>query len=116
MIDPNALDRFTESADVLNLSAFDVTEVRRASGSSSRERQRLYRGRAFVLDLVGRLKVDITVLDDAAMPIAQLLIESVQPESIDVLRLEHAVVVTDEASLRPTHVTHIPMRQASVAR
>ena len=70
VIDLDTLDRFTEAAKALNLSDFDVTEVRRTPRSSSRERQRLYRGREFVLDLVERLKIDLSVADDAATRIA----------------------------------------------
>ncbi|MFZ0678137.1 MAG: hypothetical protein WAN07_10605, partial [Candidatus Binatus sp.] len=55
VIDPNTLDRFRAAAKDLDLSDFEVTEVRRTLPASIRERQRLYRGREFVLDLVERL-------------------------------------------------------------
>src|SRR5271156_441806 len=55
VIDPVALDRFTEAAKELDVSDFDVTEVRRTLPASIRQRQRLYRGHEFVLDLVDRL-------------------------------------------------------------
>ena len=115
VIDLDTLNRFTEAAKGLNLSDFDVTEVRRTPGSSSRERQRLYRGREFVLDLVERLKIDLTVADDAAMRIAYELIESVRPESIAILRLDHPVVVTGEAAARATHVAAVPNPPTLVA-
>jgi len=107
VINPGTLDRFTEAAKGLNLSDFDVTEVRRTLPASLRERQRLYRGHEFVLDLVERLKVDLTVADDAAMRIAHELIESVSPESIAILRLDHAVVATAEAAARPTRIAAV---------
>ena len=107
VIDPGTLDRFTEIAQDLNLSDFDVSEVRRTPRSSSRGRQRLYRGREFVLDLVERLKIDLTVADDAAMQIARELIESVRPESIAILRLDHAVAVTVEAAARSTRIAAV---------
>ena len=104
VIEPDSLDRFTEAARGLNLSEFDVSEVRRAPTATSRERQRLYRAREFVLDLVERLKVELTVADDAAMRIAHELIEVVRPESIVVFRLDHAIVLTGEATARSTRI------------
>jgi len=90
VIQPAALDRITESAQALKLSDFDVTEVRRTPGPNGRGRQRLYRGRESVLDLVERLRVDLTVADDAATRIVHEMIENVQPESIAILRLDDA--------------------------
>lgn len=119
VIDVDTLDRFTEAAKALNLSDFDVTEIRRMPGSFSRERQRLYRGREFVLDLVERLKVDLTVADDAATQIARELVKSVRPESIAVLwldhALDHALVVTGEAAARSTRIAAVSNPPASVA-
>jgi nitrogen regulatory protein PII len=115
VIEPSALDRFTEAAEGLNLSDFDVTEVRRTPGSSRRKSQRFYRGSEFVLDLVERLKVDLTVADDAATRIVHELIERVRPESIAILRLDHTAAVTGEAIVRSTHATSIPMTSALVA-
>jgi len=115
VIEPSALERFTEAAEGLNLSEFDVTEIRRTTVSSRRERQRFYRGREFVLDLVGRLKIDLTVADDAAARIAHELIESVQPESVAILRLDHTVAAIDAVGAHSTHATAIPMTAASVA-
>jgi nitrogen regulatory protein PII len=115
MIELDALDRFTEAAKGLNLSEFDVSEVRRPPTAMSRERQRLYRGREFVVDLVERLKVDLTVTDDAAMRIAHALIERVQPESIVVFRLDHAIVLTGEATARSTHIAAVANPVSSAA-
>jgi len=115
VIDPGTLDRFTEAAKGLNLSNFDVTEVRRTLPASIRERQRLYRGHKFVLDLVERLKVDLTVADDVAMQIAHELIESVRPESIAILRLEQAVVVTRQTAARSTRIAAVSNPPALVA-
>lgn len=107
VIDPGTLDRFREAAKGLNLSEFDVTEVRRTLPAVSRERQRLYRGHAFVLDLVERLRVDLNVADDAAMRIARELVESVRPESIVILRLDQAIVLTAEAAARSTRTAAV---------
>jgi len=115
VIDPGTLDCFTEAAEGLNLSDFAVTQVRRTLGSSRRERQRLYRGREFALDLVERLKVDLTVADDAATQIARELVESVRPESIVILRLDNAVVMTGEAVARSTRIAAVPNPLALVA-
>jgi nitrogen regulatory protein P-II 1 len=104
VIDPGTLDRFREAARDLNLSDYDVTEVRRTLPASIRERQRLYRGREFVLDLVERLKIDLMVADDAAMQIARELVESVRPESMAILKLEQAIVVTNQAAVRSTRI------------
>jgi nitrogen regulatory protein P-II 1 len=112
VIDPGTLDRFRDAAKDLNLSDFEVTEVRRTLPAGIRERQRLYRGREFVLDLVERLKIDLMVADDAAMQIARELVESVRPESMAILRLEHAVLVTGQA---PVVTGQAPVRSTRIA-
>jgi nitrogen regulatory protein P-II 1 len=112
VIDPGTLDRFRDAAKDLNLSDFEVTEVRRTLSAGIRERQRLYRGREFVLDLVERLKIDLMVADDAAMQIARELVESVRPESMAILRLEHAVLVTGQA---PVVTGQAPVRSTRIA-
>jgi nitrogen regulatory protein P-II 1 len=108
VIEPGTLERFREAAKDLNLADYDVTEVRRTPPASIRERQRLYRGCEFVLDLVERLKIDLMVADDAAMQIARELAESVRPESMAILKLEQTVVVTGQASVRPTRIAAVP--------
>jgi nitrogen regulatory protein P-II 1 len=112
VIDPGTLDRFRDAAKDLNLSDFEVTEVRRTLPAGIRERQRLYRGREFVLYLVERLKIDLMVADDAAMQIARELVESVRPESMAILRLEHAVLVTGQA---PVVTGQAPVRSTRIA-
>ena len=107
VIDPGTLDRFRDAANDLNLSDYDVTEVRRTLPAKLRERQRLYRGREFVLDLVERLKIDLMVADDTAMQIARELVESVRPESMAILRLEQTVVVTSQAATRSTRIAAV---------
>ena len=115
VIDPGIFDRFRDAARDLNLSDYDVTEVRRTLPASIRERQRLYRGREFVLDLVERLKIDLMVADDAAMQIARELVESVRPESMAILRLEQAVLLTSQASVRPPRIAAVPTSPALAA-
>ena len=107
VIDPGTLDRFRDAANDLNLPDYDVTEVRRTLPAKLRERQRLYRGREFVLDLVERLKIDLMVADDTAMQIARELVESVRPESMAILRLEQTVVVTSQAATRSTRIAAV---------
>ena len=115
VIHPNTFDSFRDAAKDLNLSDYDVTEVRRTLPASIRERQRLYRGREFVLDLVERLKIDLMVADDAAMQIARELVESVRPESLAILRLEQAVVVSSQASVRSPRIAAVPTSPALAA-
>jgi nitrogen regulatory protein PII len=115
VIDPGTLDLFRDAANDLNVTDYDVTEVRRTLPASLRERQRLYRGREFVLDFVERLKIDLMVADDAAMQIAHELNESVRPESMAILKLEQAVVVTSRAALRSTRVAAVPTSPALAA-
>ena len=115
VIDPGTFDRFRDAARDLNLSDYDVTEVRRTLPVSIRERQRLYRGREFVLDLVERLKIDVMVADDAAMQIARELVESVRPESLAILRLEQAVVVSSQPAGRSPRIAAVPISPALAA-
>jgi nitrogen regulatory protein P-II 1 len=115
VIDPGTFDRFRDAAKDLNLSDYDVTEVRRTLPASIRERQRLYRGREFVLDLVERLKIDLMVADDAAMQILRELVENVRPESMAILRLEQAVVVTSQATVRSPRIAAVPISPALAA-
>jgi nitrogen regulatory protein PII len=107
VVDPGTFDRFTEAAKSLNLSDFDVTEVRRTLPPGVRERQRLYCGHEFVLDLVERLKIDLTVADETAMQIAHKLLESVHPESIAILRLDHSIVLTGNAAIRSPRIAAV---------
>jgi nitrogen regulatory protein PII len=115
VIDPGTFDRFRDAAKDLNLSDYDVTEVRRTLPASIRERQRLYRGREFVLDLVERLKIDLILADDVAMQIARELAESVRPESMVILRLEQAVAVTSQATVHSPRIAAVPTSPALAA-
>jgi nitrogen regulatory protein PII len=112
VIDPGTLDLFRDAASDLNLTDYDVTEVRRTLPAGIRERQRLYRGHAFVLDLVERLKIDVMVADDTAMQIARELVESIRPESLAIVRLEHIVVVTSQAFVRSPRLAAVPSSPA----
>ena len=115
VIDPGTLNRFREAAKGLNLSDYDVTEVRRTLPASSRKRQGLYRGHEFVLDLIERIKIDLMVTDDTAMQIARELVENVRPESVTILTLEQAVVVPSQGALRSTRIATVPNPSALAA-
>lgn len=88
ILEPSALDRFIEAARTMSLSDFDITEVRRSPSHDRRERQRLYRGQTWIVDLEERIKVDINVTDEAARRTAHALIARISPESVAILRLE----------------------------
>jgi len=115
VIDPGTLDLFRDAAKDLNLTDYDVTEVRRTLPASIRERQRLYRGHAFVLDLVERLKIDLIVADDVAMQIARELVENVRPESMAILKLEQAVIATSQVPVRSPRIAAVPVSPALAA-
>jgi nitrogen regulatory protein PII len=116
VIDPNTLDRLRAAAKDLELSDFEVTEVRRTLPASIRERQRLYRGREFVLDLVERFKIDLTVADGAAMQIARELVETVRPESMAILKLEQAFVGTSQTAFCSPRIAAVSASPAMAAR
>jgi nitrogen regulatory protein P-II 1 len=109
VIDPGTFDRFRDAARDLNLSDYDVTEVRRTLPANIRERQRLYRGREFVLDLVERLKIDLMVADDVAVQIARELVEAVRPESIVILKLEQTVILSSQTAVRSPRIAAVPI-------
>ena len=115
VIDPNTFDLFRDAARDLNLADYEVTEVRRTIPANIRERQRFYRGHEFVLDMVERLKIDLMVADDSATQIARELVESIRPESMAILRLEQAVVVTSQAAVRATRFAAVPTPPALAA-
>jgi nitrogen regulatory protein PII len=92
VIEPSALDRFTEAARAMNLSDFDVVEVRRFA---LKERQRLYRGHTFIVNFEERLKVDINVANEVANRIANTLVARVNPESIVILMLDRVTAMED---------------------
>jgi nitrogen regulatory protein PII len=92
VIEPAALGRLTETARAINVPDFDVTEVRCTPAADAVHRQRLYRGRQFVVDLVERLKVDLTVEDEKASSVVDQLVENVRPLSVAVLRLDRSAL------------------------
>jgi nitrogen regulatory protein PII len=105
VIGTSALDSFAEAARAMNLSDFDVTEVRRFPLKDHQERQRLYRGHTFNVDFEERLKVDINVASEAANRVANTLIARVQPESVVILILDRATVVEDLSAPKVTPIS-----------
>jgi len=93
IIESSTLGRFLEAARAMNLSDFDVTEVRRSPSHDRGERQRLYRGQTWTVDLEERIKVDINVSDESASRTAHALITRINPESVAILKLEQVTVV-----------------------
>lgn len=110
IMEPSTLDRFIEAARAMNLSDFDVTEVRRSPSHDRRERQRLYRGQRWVVDLEERLKVDINVSDEAASRTAHALMARINPEAVAILKLEQVSLVEDFEPIRVAS----PSREAVV--
>ena len=113
VMEPSALDRFTETARAMNLSDFDVTEVRRSPSQHRAERQRVYRGHTFTTDLEDRIKVDLNVPDGAANRIAHGLIARVNPESVVILMLDQTTLIEE---FPPTTVTSFSRLTAVGAR
>jgi nitrogen regulatory protein PII len=92
-----ALDAFKQSAAELGIVEFDVSQVRRASAQHA-ERQRLYRGQEFTVDLLERSKVEFAVFDDDATRIVHDLIEAVHPDSISIFKID-AIVSLERGNL-----------------
>ena len=105
VIEPSGLDSFAEAARAMNLSDFDVTEVRRFPLRDRQERQRLYRGHTFTVDFEERLKVDINVANEAANRVVNMLIARVKPESVVILMLDRATVVEDLSAPKVTSIS-----------
>jgi nitrogen regulatory protein P-II 1 len=92
VIEPAALGRLKETANEIDVPEFDVTEVRCTPAANAAQRRRLYRGREFVVDLVERLKVDLTVEDEMATRVVDQMIATVRPLSVAVMRLDRTAV------------------------
>ena len=93
IIEPSALGHFSEAARKMNLTDFDLTEVRRFPLKDHSERQRMYRGQVFSVDFEERLKVDINADDGAANRIAAELIARINPEKVAILGLDQATII-----------------------
>ena len=87
----SALDTFKDSAPRLGISEYDVSEVRRSPSSALRERQRLYRGQEYILDLLSRVKVEFAMPDEDARPVAQNILALVDPDTIAISALDEVI-------------------------
>src|ERR1700730_8844856 len=85
-----ALDTFKHAAAELGIAEFDVSEARR-SNALHQERQRLYRGQAYTLDLLAKTKVEFAVLDQDAERIVHTVMTTVHPDSISTFNIEELV-------------------------
>jgi nitrogen regulatory protein PII len=112
IMDNAALDRFKSAAAELGISEFDVAVVGRSS-TQRVETERLYRGRAFTIDLVIRSKVEFTVPDGDAKNIIDALVTTLQPDSISIFKIDHAVHLDQGRSRTETSGPVIRDRMAS---
>ena len=87
VITQGALDLFKERARAIGISEFYVAEVLWSSGRQA-ERQRLYRGQSFMVDLLARSKVEFTASDEDTRRVVEQLSDIVQPERITIFKLE----------------------------
>jgi nitrogen regulatory protein PII len=81
-----ALCRFQEQVSELGIEEFEVAQVRRAS-TQQLERQRLYRGQPFMLELVARTKVEFTLLDHDLEDVMASIDTAVRPDSVAIFEV-----------------------------
>jgi nitrogen regulatory protein PII len=89
-----ALDTFKSSATSLGISEYDVSDVRLSPSFAVKERQRLYRGHEYTLDLLPRVKVEFALLDEDAKPVVQNLLALVTPDSIAIFPLDQLITMS----------------------
>ena len=90
----SALDAFKDSAARLGISEYDVSDVRLSPSFAVRERQRLYRGQEYTLDLLSRVKVEFAVLDEDAKQVAQNILTLTAPDTIAILALDELITLS----------------------
>jgi len=93
----SALETFRESAAHLGISEYDVSEVRRCPSIAVREHGRVYRGHEYTLDLLSRLKVEFTVVDEDAKRVAQNLLTLIAPDSVAISTLDELISISPSA-------------------
>jgi nitrogen regulatory protein PII len=91
VITPWTLDAFKEAAPQLGISEFDLIEIYRSGYATIKERQRIYRGCEFTIDLVARFRIEFVLFDDDLQAKLDHLIELVHPESIAIFRLDQTI-------------------------
>jgi len=87
----SAFDVFTNSAAGLGISGYEVSDVRVSPTAAFQERRRLYRGHQYAVDLLSRVKVQFSVVDEVAKALARELINLLAPDSIAISTLDEIV-------------------------
>jgi nitrogen regulatory protein PII len=90
----SALETFKDSAASLGISEYDVSEVRISPSAAVKERQRLYRGEEYTLDLVSRVKVEFAVFDADAKPVALNILTLTAPDTIAIFALDELITMS----------------------
>jgi nitrogen regulatory protein PII len=90
----SALDTFKDSAASLGISEYDVSEVRISPSLAVKERQRLYRGQEYTLDLLSRVKVEFAIFDEDARRVAQNIFALAAPDSIAIFALDELITMS----------------------
>jgi nitrogen regulatory protein P-II 1 len=94
LVKPTALESFKFAAQELGISEFEVSEVRSWPTADLRERQRLYRGQEFTVDLLPRLKLEFLVFDRDVKGLLQRVLELVDPERVAIFRVDEVLKLT----------------------
>lgn len=97
VIKSSALDAFKHSAASLGISEYDVSDVRLSPSFAVKERQRLYRGQEYTLDLLSRVKVEFAVFDDDVKRVAQNILTLAAPDSIAILALDELITMSSKS-------------------
>ena len=101
----SGFDLFKEFAPRLGISEYEVTEVRISPSAAIPEGRRLYRGQEYTADLLSRIKVEFTVIDQAARSIARDILAMLAPDRIAISTLDEvlstAVGVQHNLSIAP---------------
>jgi nitrogen regulatory protein PII len=96
----SALDMFKSSATSLGIFEYDVSDVRLSPRVAVKERQRLYRGQEYTLDLLPRVKVEFALLDEDTKLIVQNLLTLVTPDSIAIFPLDQLITMSSSVGQR----------------
>jgi nitrogen regulatory protein PII len=93
----SALDTFKESAPQLSISEYDVSDVRLSPSLPANERQRLYRGQEYTLDLLSRVEVEFAIFDDDAKRVAHDILTIAVPDSIVIFALDELITMSSSS-------------------
>jgi nitrogen regulatory protein PII len=87
----SGFDLFTDLAPRFGISEYDVSEVRISSSAAISERRRLYRGQQYTVELLSRIKVEFTVIDQAARSVARDILATLAPDRIAISTLDEVL-------------------------